>query len=103
MKYNPKVVKGYFLECRLPIPKEEFRFNQLRKWRFDFAWPEHMLALEVEGGVFSGGRHTRGAGFAKDMEKYNEAAAAGWRVIRVQPRDLCTMETVMLIKRCLAL
>jgi very-short-patch-repair endonuclease len=60
----------------------EHRFDPSRRWRFDFAWPAHMLAVEIEGGVWSGGRHTRGAGFVGDCEKYNTATLAGWRVLR---------------------
>jgi very-short-patch-repair endonuclease len=52
-----------------------------RKWRFDFSWPEFMVAVEVEGGVY-GGRHTRPEGFTRDTEKYNVATKMGWRVYR---------------------
>lgn len=71
----------------LPRPVEEHRFDEQhgRKWRFDFAWPDHKVALEVEGGVFSGGRHVRGAGFKADCEKYNAAVMQGWRVLRFVP------------------
>lgn len=61
----------------------EHRFHPKRRWRFDFAWLPEMLAVEVEGGVFSRGRHTRGSGFVEDCEKYAEAAILGWTVIRV--------------------
>ena len=67
----------------LPQPVQEHRFHPVRKWRFDYAWPEHRLALEVEGGTWSGGRHTRGAGYERDCEKYNAAALLGWKVLRV--------------------
>ena len=60
-----------------------------------------MIALEVEGGVWIGGRHTSGAGFVKDMEKYNEAAAMGWRIIRCQPKQLCSSNTIELIRRAI--
>jgi hypothetical protein len=66
----------------IPAWVEEHRFDADRKWRFDFAWPSRMLAVEVEGGTHSGGRHTRGAGYAADCEKYNAATIAGWRVLR---------------------
>lgn len=85
----------------LPMPLTEHRFHGTRRWRFDYAWPEHQVALEVEGGVWVGGRHTSGAGFVKDMEKYNEAACMGWRIIRCQPRQLCTMQTVETLRRAL--
>ena len=67
----------------LPEPVEEFRFDPVRKWRFDYAWPEHRLALEAEGGTWSGGRHVRGKGYERDCEKYNAAALQGWKVLRV--------------------
>lgn len=60
----------------------EFRFHPTRKWRFDVAWPKVKVALEVEGGAWQYGRHNRAASFLKDMEKYNEAAAMGWVVLR---------------------
>lgn len=85
----------------LPRPLLEHRFHPVRKWRFDYAWPEQKVALEVEGGVWTGGRHTRGAGFLKDMEKYNEASAMGWRIVRCQPSDLCKVATIDTIRRTL--
>jgi very-short-patch-repair endonuclease len=60
----------------------EYRFHPTRKWRFDAAFPSAKVALEIEGGVWNYGRHNRASGFLKDMEKYNEAAMLGWRVIR---------------------
>jgi very-short-patch-repair endonuclease len=69
-------------QARLPLPKLEHRFHPIRKWRFDFAWIDRKLAVEVEGATWARGRHTRGAGFEKDCEKYNTAALAGWRVLR---------------------
>ncbi len=83
------------------MPLTEHRFHSTRRWRFDYAWPDYQVALEVEGGVWVGGRHTSGAGFVKDMEKYNEAACMGWRIIRCQPRQLCTMQTVETLRRAL--
>lgn len=53
-----------------------------RDWRFDFAWPAQKVALEIEGGTWTGGRHTRGKGFEEDAAKYAEAAIQGWKVLR---------------------
>jgi very-short-patch-repair endonuclease len=78
----------FFRAFGIPDPEPEFRFAPPRRWRFDYAWPGHKVALEIEGGVWTGGRHTSGAGFCKDMEKYNAAAVAGWRVLRCQPKEL---------------
>lgn len=72
----------------LPRPVPELQFHPGRRWRFDFAWPSKLLAVEVDGGVFSGGRHTRGAGFIEDQRKLNAAAVLGWRVLRVTPDRL---------------
>lgn len=60
----------------------EHHFHDSRKWRFDVAIPEMMVAIELEGGVYTKGRHTRGAGFVKDIEKYNKATVMGWNVLR---------------------
>lgn len=87
---------------RLPVPEAEYRFHPKRKWRTDYAWPLAKLALEVEGGVWTGGRHTRGAGFLKDCEKYNELAAMGWRLLRTTPSGLHDLETIALIRRTLS-
>lgn len=101
MTYNPKIVIAYWEDCGLNLVPEIY-FHPLRKWRFDFALPLQKIALEVEGGIWTGGRHTRGSGFLKDMEKYNEAAAMGWLVFRTTPKDLCTKNTVQLLRRALA-
>lgn len=77
------------------IPFErEYRFAPPRRWRFDFAFLEAPepgavfipLAVEVEGGVYITGRHTRGAAFEKDVEKYNAATERGWTLLRYTPR-----------------
>ena len=60
----------------------ERRFHSQREWRFDFALQLDRVAVEVEGGTWARGRHTRGAGFEQDCEKYNEAVLMGWRVLR---------------------
>ena len=78
----------FFHAFQIAAPAEELRFSPPRRWRFDYAWPQHKIALEVEGGVWTGGRHTTGTGFVRDMEKYNTAALLGWRIFRCQPRDL---------------
>lgn len=87
----------------LPAPKKEYRFHPVRKWRIDYYFEANgrRVGLEVEGGVWTGGRHTRGAGFKGDMEKYNAAGAMGVTIIRVVPGDLLKIETFELIKKTL--
>ncbi|WP_235204136.1 endonuclease domain-containing protein [Bordetella bronchiseptica] len=83
---GPSVLEERFARdlraVRVVPPVREYRFAAPRQWRFDFAWPHARVAVEIEGGVWTGGRHTRGAGFVADTEKYNAAAIAGWRVLR---------------------
>ncbi len=71
----------------VPEPVAEYRFSPSRKWRFDFAWPKAKVAMEIEGSIWTQGRHTRGAGFTQDMEKYNMAAKLGWYVFRFRPQE----------------
>lgn len=73
---------------KLPTPVTEFRFHGERMWRFDYAWPPQKIALEVEGGIWTQGRHTRGKGVLGDMQKYNAAAVLGWRLLRCTPDQL---------------
>ena len=87
--------------CRLPKPEREVRFAPPRLWRFDFAWPGQGVAVECEGGVFSGGRHTRGRGFEDDCVKYNEAALLGYRVLRVTERHITSGEAITWLERAL--
>lgn len=85
------------LELRIPF-RREHRFHETRRWRFDFAF-DTKLAVEVEGGVFIGGYHTRGAGFRADCEKYNAAAELGWTVLRYTDREIRNKEAVAQIVR----
>lgn len=92
-----------------PPFKTEYRFHPKRMWRFDFSFPDYKVAVEVEGGAYAnpiycrscgsrvtyigaggrvmpllmGGRHNFGAGYEKDVEKYNEAAIGGWLLVRI--------------------
>ena len=95
-------LRSHLRTAKFPAWVEEHRFHPTRKWRFDFAWPQKRLACEVEGGVYTNGRHTRGAGFTADCEKYNEAAADGWIVIRVTAEQIDNGQTVAWLGRVLA-
>ena len=74
--------EAFALHCRAErlTPVRELSFHPKRKWRFDFAFPERMIAVEIEGGA--NGRHQRIGGFVGDCHKYNAAALLGWRVFR---------------------
>ena len=63
--------------------KREFEFAPPRKWRFDFAFTCCHVAVEIEGGLYKGGRHQTLEGFLADSEKYEAALVHGWTVYRV--------------------
>ena len=78
-------LRPVFVAAGLPEPCREYRFCYGRRWAFDYAWALSEVALEIEGGVWTRGRHVRPKGFIADIEKYNAAAEMGWRVIRATP------------------
>ena len=80
-------------------PVLEHRFHPFRRWRFDISWPYQKLAVEVEGGIWVEGRHTRGSGFLKDCEKYNAAVEEGWQVLRYPVNLIKDGSAVLQIKR----
>lgn len=90
--------------AKLPTPDREYRFHPTRRWRFDFAWPDigfdgYYFAVEVEGGTWNGGRHTRGAGFESDCEKCAEALILGWRVLRVTGKQIKSGQAIAWIEQ----
>lgn len=100
----------------MPAWETEYRFDAVRRWRFDFAWPAFRIAMEIEGGSFGrlividrgwrrgpgglvhaiapgtririGGRHQSGPGFERDLEKYNRAILGGWLLLRATPTQV---------------
>lgn len=66
----------------LPLPKQQHQFARPRRWRFDFSWPDAMVAVELQGGSWINGRHTRGSYQSKEHEKLNAAQKAGWVVLQ---------------------
>lgn len=90
------------LHCKvsgIPEPEEEFRFHPERKWRSDLAWKDFGLLVEVDGGVFVQGGHTRGMAYQRDREKDAEALCLGWRVLRVTPNQVKNGQAVNWIER----
>ncbi len=100
-----------------PLPQREYRFaavavglragvrrrlarRQWRDWRFDLAWPDQRVAVELEGGTWVQGRHIRPAGYRSDCEKYNVAQLLGWIVLRFTS-DMLSDDPVGCIKQVL--
>lgn len=104
---NPGKIRDIFtVICKTDLGVEcakEYRFHPTRRWRFDYAISAHKIAVEVEGGVWTGGRHTRPKGFIGDVEKYNAATLLGWRVFRVTPDSLYSSATLNLLRQAILL
>ncbi len=100
-KYSIPVVLAFFKEMGLPKPVPEYQFDPNRKWRFDFCFVVNKLAVECDGGLFSGGAHVRGAFLIRDHEKKNRAAIMGFRIFYCTPQNLCTVETAEMIREAL--
>ena len=79
--------------------EKEYKFHPARRWRFDYAFPFLMIAVEVDGGVWTGGRHINPAGYINDMEKLNTAASMGWLVLRITTDDRFASKTFELISK----
>lgn len=108
---------------RLPEPARQHRFalELDRQWRFDFAFLEYRLAVEVEGlvamramvprgrgqpgyrqTIILTGRHATPEGFKEDVEKYNAATLLGWRLLRVHQDLIKNGEAIATIERVFA-
>lgn len=81
--------------------KRQHKFHETRLWRFDFAYPEYKIALEVHGGTYMRGAHSRGPQQRKDMEKASEAAILGWLVLFVDSNDVKKKVHIDRIQRAL--
>lgn len=99
---SPSIFQQACQQNGLPRPVAEHHWHPTRKFRADFAWPEHRVLLEVEGGLWVKGKHGRGSGIVKDIEKQNEAAAMGWLYLRCQPKELHTVRTLEYIRAAIA-
>ena len=81
---------------------KELQFHPDRKWRFDYAFPSRKIAIEIDGAVWTLGRHNRPRGYLNDMEKLNTAASMGWLVLRFSTDERFYLSTRRLIDVTLA-
>lgn len=100
------------------LPEREYVFARPRRWRFDFAWPNTPrtinapwrgtawdgagIAVEIEGGIWIKGAHTRGKHFESDARKYNEATRRGWRVYRFSAGMVESGEAIAFMREVLS-
>lgn len=63
----------------------EYRFHDLRKFRFDYAitTPGWKLAIEYNGIFSDKSRHTTATGYTIDRDKINLAISEGWQVLEL--------------------
>ena len=116
-----EVMAGHFNACGLNYERE-YRFGAeavggpgkglrnrlaaagLKDWRFDFCFPDQSVAVEIEGGIFikhGKSRHTTGAGYVGDCEKYNNAVLLGWRVLRFTDKHVKSGQALAMVERAL--
>lgn len=60
----------------------EHRFDSINRFRFDFAHIRLKIAVEMEGGIYTGKGHASIGTYLKDMRKYNLAQLKGWIILR---------------------
>jgi hypothetical protein len=81
-----EAVLEFILAHGYPEPERQAMLVPGRRFQTDFYWSSHATGLEVEGGVYVGGRHVNPSGFEGDIRKYNAIAAQGIRLFRVMPQ-----------------
>jgi very-short-patch-repair endonuclease len=107
MSAAERMWETWWLQLCADIPPGQYdqRFSADRMFRFDFSWPDAKVAVEIEGGNWARGRHTRPQGYESDCEKYNLAADLGWAMYRFTPTMLqgdpaaCTYQVARAIRR----
>lgn len=86
----------------LPIPVHEYEFHPTRKWRFDLVF-DGLVAVEIQGGIWKGGHHSRGKDQLDDMAKYNAAQIQGFIVLQFTPQQFQSGEAFPVIREALGL
>lgn len=97
----PGVAPYPFCAACLVYGGESHEYRHGRNWRFDFCWPDAMVAVEVDGATWSAGRHTRGSGFQSDAEKRNRAQLLGWKVLTFTRLDVTSGRALATIEAAL--
>jgi hypothetical protein len=87
----------------LPLGEAQYPFVPGRQHRFDRAWPDHMVAVEIQGGVYSDDGHGRKSIVARDCLKLSLAAAFGWRCLPVTRQMIEDGTAINLLVRALGL
>ena len=78
----------YARSLALPKTEKQFKFSETRRYKIDRAYPDVLLGIELDGGVYSGGHHVRGKGYESNREKDNLAIELGWVVLHYTTNQL---------------
>jgi len=90
------------LADELPMPETDYLFDKPRSKReLDFAWPEYKVGVEVQGGIWARGAHTRGAGYMRDCSKLNDAQLQGWLLLWVTANHINSGKALVWLRRAL--
>lgn len=103
MSYLEKILGAIIKSEGIEAPTPEFRFHTTRKWRFDLCWKDQKLAVEIMGGIWNRGAHTRGAHYLSDCEKMNTATLMGYRVLNVCREHIESGQAILWIKEGLGM
>lgn len=98
---DKELAAAFIAKHGLPVPEFEWKFHPHRRWRFDMAYPDKLIALEIEGGAWVSGRHCRGKGFIDDRKKYTAAALLGWRILYATPDTFASGAALEDVKQAL--
>lgn len=100
--YGEALLAQHIAAEGLPQPDTQFRFDQVRKWRADFAWQRERLIAEVDGGTHGFGSHNSSKGYRADRERDQAATLAGWTVLRFTVAQVKSGEAISAIARWFA-
>lgn len=103
-------------QCRqfqLPQVERQLTFAKAamgRMWRFDFAWRDYMVAVEIQGvvvrriggKVYTMGGHADVKGMRNDHAKHNAAILLGWSVLQFMQDDIKPKRAIETTMRLLA-
>lgn len=85
----------------LPEGTAQVRGIPGRRFAFDRAWPDHKVAVDVQGAIYTKGKHSSGVGIERDTEKACLAALAGWTYLPVTEKQIESGRAVSWIAQAL--
>ena len=108
MSYLETLLLEQIHQANLPEPEQQVKLIPKRRYRFDFAYPRLMVAIEVDGGTWMQTNRGRSAGHAHpsrithDNEKRNLARLEGWRVFQFDTTAINDGSALKMIRELVA-